>query len=136
LFIGNKHNELVFPDHPDFRPNLTPAEVMQLGSFGGTYWRPIDSGVTGESLSGQWKEFPKEWFTGLNVKDKLTRSWKSYNVSVNKYGVKCGGTLDMWESSGWISTEVYIYIYISHPSYPLLKYSGVLDIYKITHLHT
>ena len=22
---------------------------------------------------------------------------------MNKYGVKCGGTLDMWESSGWIS---------------------------------
>merc|ERR1711865_447177 len=23
---------------------------------------------------------------------------------VNMYGVKCGGSLDMWESSGWMST--------------------------------
>ena len=26
-----------------------------------------------------------------------------YHKEVNKYGVKCGGDLDMWESSGWIS---------------------------------
>ena len=32
----NAKNELVFADHPELRPNLTPAEVMQLGSFGGT----------------------------------------------------------------------------------------------------
>lgn len=34
---------------------------------------------------------------------QITRSWGSYDVDVNKYKVKCGGTLDMWESSGWIS---------------------------------
>ena len=27
----------------------------------------------------------------------------SYDPSVNKFGVKCGGSLDMWETSGWIS---------------------------------
>ncbi len=26
---------LVFPDHPEFRPNLTPRQVIQAGSFGG-----------------------------------------------------------------------------------------------------
>jgi hypothetical protein len=91
-------------DHPEFRPNLTPAEVLQLGSFGGTYFRPIDSGTTHERYMDAWKEFPAEWFEGLNIKRQVTRSWASYDVSVNKYGVKCGGTLDMWESSGWIST--------------------------------
>lgn len=101
----NKHNELVFSDFKEFRPNLTPAEVMQRGSFGGTYWRPIYSGVTGQKLSGQWKEFPKSWYKGLSVKEELTRSWNNYSKSTNRYGVKCGGTLDMWESSGWISTE-------------------------------
>jgi hypothetical protein len=29
---------------------------------------------------------------------------KTYRVEMNKYGVKCGGDLNMWESSGWIST--------------------------------
>ena len=30
----------------DFRPNLSPKEVLQQGSFGGTYFRPIYSSVT------------------------------------------------------------------------------------------
>lgn len=42
----------------DFRPNLTPKEVMQMGSFGGTYFRPIKSSVTGKSYRDVWKEFP------------------------------------------------------------------------------
>ena len=44
----NKHGELLFTDYPAFRPNLTPSEVLQRGSFGGTYFRKITSGVTGE----------------------------------------------------------------------------------------
>ena len=96
----NKKGELVFADHPELRPNLTPAEVMQLGSFGGTYFRPIDSGTTGERETDAYKEFPASWFEGLDIKKQVTRAWKSYDVNVNKYKVKCGGTLDMWESSG------------------------------------
>jgi hypothetical protein len=96
----NKKGELVFADHPELRPNLTPAEVMQLGSFGGTYFRPIDSGTTGERETDAYKEFPASWFEGLDIKKQVTRAWKSYDVDVNKYKVKCGGTLDMWESSG------------------------------------
>ena len=46
-------------------------------------------------------EFPKEWFEGLNLKRQVTRS--TYDKGVNKYGVKCGGDLHMWESSGWMS---------------------------------
>ena len=32
-----KTGVLLFKDHPEFRPNLTPKEVLQAGSFGGTY---------------------------------------------------------------------------------------------------
>ena len=74
-----------------------------MGSFGGTYWRPISSGVTGETYKEQWKEFPSEWFKGLNPSTHLARPWNKYDASVNTFGAKCGGTLDMWESSGWIS---------------------------------
>ena len=42
-----KDGTLDFPDYPRFRPNRTPKEVLQAGSFGGTYFRPIKSGVTG-----------------------------------------------------------------------------------------
>ena len=99
----NQHNELVFPDFPDFRPNLTPAEVLALGSFGGTYFRPITSAVTGESYKSRevLAEFPKDWFAGLDLKTQVTS--RTYDKNVNQYGVKCGGSLDMWEGSGWIS---------------------------------
>ena len=46
--LRNKENELVFKDYPDFRPNLSPEEIFRAGSFGGTYWRPISSSVTGK----------------------------------------------------------------------------------------
>lgn len=98
----NAKGDLVAKDYPEFRPNLTPAEVMQRGSFGGTYFRPIESAVTGEKYSSEvWKEYPKEWFEGLNIGKQVASS--KYDPAVNKYGVKCGGSIGMWESSGWIS---------------------------------
>ena len=41
----DKKGRLVFPDFPNFNPNLTPMEVFQLESFGGTYFRFIYSSV-------------------------------------------------------------------------------------------
>lgn len=43
----NAQGELLFDGEPEFRPNMTPKEVLQAGSFGGTYFRPIKSSVTG-----------------------------------------------------------------------------------------
>ncbi len=45
----NSKGELIFDDCPRIRPNMTPKEVLQAGSFGGTYFRPIKSGVTGKA---------------------------------------------------------------------------------------
>lgn len=92
---------LHFPDYPEFTPNLTPKEVLQMGSFGGTYYRTIQSGVTGETYSDAWKEFPTDWFEGLNIKRQVTS--QKYDDHVNTYKVSCGGDLHMWESSGWIT---------------------------------
>lgn len=45
----NKKGELVFEEEPEFRPNRTPKEVLQAGSFGGTYFRTIRSSVSGKN---------------------------------------------------------------------------------------
>jgi hypothetical protein len=93
---------LIFEDK-DFRPNLTPKECFQLGSFGGTYFRPIHSGVLGRDLQSDEmiREYPADWFEGLDV-TKMVCS-KVYDPQVNAYNVRCGGGLDMWEENGWIS---------------------------------
>lgn len=98
----DKEGYLRFPDYPDFRPNLTPKEVLHRGSFGGTYFRDIHSSVLAKKLRGrdQVAELPKEWFQGLNLKKQVCS--RVYDPTVNKYGVRCGGGLDMWEGSGWI----------------------------------
>merc|ERR1719221_84379 len=88
----------------DFRPNRTPEEVLRAGSFGGTYFRPIASAVTNvrySSASVLADTVKPEWISGLNKPTMLTSS--TYRKGVNKFGVKCGGSLGMWESSGWIA---------------------------------
>jgi hypothetical protein len=91
-----------FSDWPDFRPNLSPAEVLRAGSFGGTYFRPISSGATGLAYTAAeaMADLPKPWVAGL-AKAQLTSP--KYDTAVNTFGVACGGSLDMWESSGWIN---------------------------------
>lgn len=88
----------------DFRPNQTPAEVLQGGAFGGTYFRPISSAVTNRSYHPKDvlpTSVQDDWIAGLDAKTMLTSS--TYCESVNKFKVKCGGSIGMWESSGWIS---------------------------------
>merc|ERR1719506_2030173 len=88
----------------DFHPNRSPEEVLRAGSFGGTYFRPIVSGVTNVRYKAKDvlnDTVDPEWITGLDRKTILTSA--TYRTHVNKYGVKCGGSLGMWEISGWIA---------------------------------
>jgi len=98
-----KDGTLDFPDFPRFQPNRTPEEVLQAGSFGGSYFRPIKSSVTGQSYRDVWKELPQDWLEGLDVPRQVASS--IYHESVNMYGKKCGGSLQMWEDSGWIQAQ-------------------------------
>lgn len=89
-----------FPDAPEFRPTMSPEEVLRAGAFGGTYFRPIYSSVAKARFVGAWREFPKEWTAGLDAPKMLESS--HYDTKVNKFRVACGQSLAAWESSGWI----------------------------------
>jgi len=90
-----------FRDYPEFRPNLTPREIFKLGSFGGTYWRPINSAITGKSYKNEYLKYPKSWWKGI-PEEHLTKEWDNYDEKINKYGVKVGTTLEFWEEKEWI----------------------------------
>lgn len=99
----NNNNEIIFPDYPDFTPNLTPKEIFQLGSFGGTYWRPIFSRVTNKRYKNKHKKYPKSWWNGI-PNSWLTNDWDDYDKNINKYNVNVGTTLEYWEDKKWITT--------------------------------
>jgi hypothetical protein len=96
----DKNGDLIFDDYPNFKPNLTPKEVFEMGSFGGTYFRPIYSSIIKSKLKDQHLEF-KKWFTKFDVSKYVTNN--TCNVEINKYKVKAGSSLDEWEKSGWIT---------------------------------
>ena len=91
--------ELMFQDKPDFKPNLTPKQIFEMGSFGGTYWRPIYSYINKHSYKNLHKQY--EFLNSIDD-SKLTKT--NYDTSINTYKVKVGTPLEFWESKGWIST--------------------------------
>ena len=72
---------------PDFRPELTPPEMLCLGVFGGKY------------LTDCRDEFPASWF----AKAKL--SPERPDAKVNFFGVAASQPLSVWRRKGWIHRE-------------------------------
>lgn len=70
--------------HPDFKPELTPKQILELGVFGGKYMTDCRA------------EFPASWY----LKAKL--SPKFYDKSLNYFGVKASQSLQIWKWKGWI----------------------------------
>ena len=99
--VGNKY--YYFKDYPEFKPNLSPKDVFYLGSFGGTYFRDIKSSVCNKKFTGEEviSEYPKSWWKDINIKEMVTNN--KYDKNINNYGVKCGTTLEFWESKDWIN---------------------------------
>ena len=64
--------------HKQFKPNKTPQQVFKMGAFGGTYFRPIHSSVTGKDYTSSeaMRGLPKSWFEGIDIKKKITSSSK------------------------------------------------------------
>ena len=81
----------------DFRANKTPIEIIKESAFGGTFFRDIYSSINRKWYRKSWKEFDQL----KNIDQKYYCS-DYYNVSANKYGVKCRTSLIFWENKGWI----------------------------------
>jgi hypothetical protein len=73
--------------HPDFKPELTPREMLELGVFGGKY------------MTDGANEFPKEWFK----KAKLNPGF--HDPALNFFGVNASKPLSYWKDRGWIHPE-------------------------------
>ena len=69
---------------PEFKPELTPAEMLRLGVFGGKY------------MTDCAREFPRNWFAHA----KLAK--KKRDKSLNYFGVDASQPLSEWRKKGWI----------------------------------
>eukprot|EP00310_Coccolithus_braarudii_P011750 CAMPEP_0183361562 /NCGR_PEP_ID=MMETSP0164_2-20130417/62173_1 /TAXON_ID=221442 /ORGANISM="Coccolithus pelagicus ssp braarudi, Strain PLY182g" /LENGTH=284 /DNA_ID=CAMNT_0025536187 /DNA_START=64 /DNA_END=915 /DNA_ORIENTATION=- len=95
---------LAFADAPNFRPNLTPAECIRKGIFGGCYFNPRGgkAGIFASEVAIDHSEFPAAWFTGISQEFYISRR---YNVPTNAYKVKSGFGQKEWESKGWMHVQ-------------------------------
>lgn len=69
---------------PEFKPQLTPKQMLALGVFGGKY------------MTDCRKEFPKDWF----YRARLCSEW--HDPALNYFGVNASQPLAVWQKKGWI----------------------------------
>ena len=97
---------IIFSDHPEFTPNLTPRQIFEQGAFGGSYWRKIKSGITGLVYENQWMEFPDLQLMVMNNPTTRQLLDSPYQIKqLNKYDAKAGSSLEDWESKKWIVSQ-------------------------------
>jgi len=71
----------------EFQPELTPAQMLELGVFGGRY------------LNDCQNEFPQSWFK------KAKLSLEKKDLRLNFFGVDASQPLAVWQKKGWIYHE-------------------------------
>lgn len=67
----------------EFKPDLSPQEMLELGVFGGHY------------LNSAKNEYPKDWFKKAKLSDKK-------DPKLNFFGVDASQDLSVWQKKGWI----------------------------------
>lgn len=72
---------------PEFKPQLTPAQMLALGVFGGKY------------MTDCRREFPKSWFTSAKL------SPHGYDRDCNFFRVDASQPLSEWKRKGWIHPD-------------------------------
>ena len=73
--------------HPEFRPQLTPRQMLELGVFCGKY------------MTDGRGEFPKSWF------EKARLATDKRDCSLNHFGVDASQPLSAWRAKGWIHPD-------------------------------
>lgn len=73
--------------HPNFKPDLTPSQMLSMGVFGGKYMTDCRG------------EFPAEWFEGAKLSDRFR------DPALNYFGVDASQPLSYWVARGWIYPE-------------------------------
>jgi hypothetical protein len=71
----------------DFKPELTPKKMLELGVFGGKY------------MTDCRDEFPSAWYK----KAKLNSEFRDPNL--NLFGVNASQPLRVWQEKGWIHPD-------------------------------
>ena len=69
---------------PEFKPQLTPKEMLEIGVFGGKY------------MTDCRDEFPKSWFTHAKL------NAEKHDATLNFFGVNASQPLSVWREKGWI----------------------------------
>jgi hypothetical protein len=91
LMQTNYSYELVEPIgrnfHPEFRPELTPQQMLEMGVFGGKYMTDCTC------------EFPSAWF------DTAKLCAERHDPALNFFGVNASQPLSVWQKKGWIYAE-------------------------------
>lgn len=72
---------------PEFKPDLTPKEMLKMGVFGGVYMRDCKD------------EFPEDWFSGAKFAPADT---DKRIAELNYFGVNASQSLTEWQRKGWI----------------------------------
>ena len=72
---------------PDFHPELTPAEMLALGVFGGRY------------MTDCREEFPASWFRHARL------CHEAHRPELNYFGVNASQPLPLWRERGWIHPD-------------------------------
>ncbi|HNY16438.1 MAG TPA: hypothetical protein PK542_05825 [Treponemataceae bacterium] len=72
---------------PEFKPELTPKQMLALGVFGGKY------------MTDCRDEFPADWF----ARAKLCR--EEHRAELNYFLVNASKPLSYWRAKGWIYPE-------------------------------
>ena len=70
-----------------FEPELTPAEMLELGVFGGKY------------MTDCRDEFPDEWFEHARL------CHQRHDPELNFFGVNASLSLRDWQERGWIHPD-------------------------------